>query len=205
MEDREIVTDSSDHVTAATLPNLGGPCHVLCQLSSKSKRISQSTSHAENLAQVSGVLHSQMVAIRFTEIFTQILFNERATTKLLLRIQDEGSYLLPLDVWTDCMDLFSLTTGLKGVPADKSQRLSVLTMREERLAGRLRNYVHMPTAGMIADALTKQGTFAQFMKLLTTGFLRLPPVVLNRQKPVTLRRLASKCEYTEDDLLQING
>ena len=146
-----------------------------------------------------------MVAIRFTEMFTQILFNERATTKLLLHIQDTGSYLLPLDVWTDCMDLFSLSTGLKGVPADKSQRLSVLTMREERLAGRLRNYIHMPTSGMIADALTKQGTFPQFMKLLTTGFLRLPPIVLNRQKPVTLRRLAAKDDYTEDDLLAING
>jgi hypothetical protein len=103
------------------------------------------------------------------------------------------------------MDLFSLTTGLKGVPADKSQRLSVLTMREERLADRLRNYIHMQTAGMLADALTKQGTFAQFMKLLTTGYLRLPPVVLNRQKPVTLRRIAAKDDYTEDDLLQING
>ena len=49
-----------------------------------------------------------------------------------------GQYVVPVDAYTDCLDLLELTTGLKGVPQDRHQRLAILALREKRLAGRIR-------------------------------------------------------------------
>ena len=66
-----------------------------------------------------------------------------------------GQYDVPVDSWTDCLDLLELTTGLKGVPQDRHQRLAMLALREKRLAGRIRLSYWCETEFMLADALTK--------------------------------------------------
>eukprot|EP00959_Pyramimonas_sp_CCMP1952_P399540 8371310-Pyramimonas_sp.AAC.1 len=51
--------------------------------------------------------------------------------------------------------MFELVTGLKGVPQDRQQRLAVMALGEERMTGRVRHTVHIPTDVMLSDALTK--------------------------------------------------
>ena len=53
------------------------------------------------------------------------------------------------------MDLWELDCGLRGTPQDKSQRLGVLSLREERRTLRLRRLFHTRTSWMLADMLTK--------------------------------------------------
>ena len=67
----------------------------------------------------------------------------------------------------DCNDLLELATGERGIPAYKFQRLSVFSIREERLSGRCRLFSHVPTDIMLADALTKLGTFPLFLNLMS--------------------------------------
>ena len=86
-----------------------------------------------------------------------------------MHIQDHGLFLIPVESWTDCLDLYELSCGLRGIPSGKSQRLAVLAIREERLARRLRGFGYIPTFLMLADSLTKAGIFPLFMKFLTTG------------------------------------
>ena len=62
---------------------------------------------------------------------------------------------LPVDAYIDCMDLWDLACGIKGMPQDKSQRLGVLAIREERRTLRLRRLYHIRTRYMLADMLTK--------------------------------------------------
>ena len=105
-----------------------------------------------------------------------------------------------MDHVTDCFDFYELCTGAKGVPADKSQRLSVLSMREERLSGRLRRLYHCPTQLMLADGLTKPGIFPNLMQFLSTGMWLLQ---WTPEKPMRMR--ASKArEFTEQDLVNLD-
>eukprot|EP00959_Pyramimonas_sp_CCMP1952_P109064 2281057-Pyramimonas_sp.AAC.1 len=62
-----------------------------------------------------------------------------------MQMQDEGRAMIPIDIITGCYDLYQLTTGLKGIPVDKTQRLSILALREDRLSGRRRRIYHGPT------------------------------------------------------------
>ena len=82
----------------------------------------------------------------------------------------QGEYTVPVDSWTDCLDLLELTTGLKGVPQDRHQRLAILALREKRVAGRIRLSYWMQTDWMIANALTKHDANCPTMwDLLTKG------------------------------------
>ena len=51
-------------------------------------------------------------------------------------ISDQGQYVIPLDHFTDCRDLWELVTGLKGVRADRIHRLAIKALGDERLTGR---------------------------------------------------------------------
>ena len=117
-----------------------------------------------------------------------------------MELEQLGAYIIPVDHAADCYDFLELVTGLRGVPADKSQRLTVLSAREERVAGRIRHFFHWPTDIMIADALTKVGVFPQMYKLLTSGILSLHAP---SGKPSTCRTLRCTTDYTEEDLINL--
>ena len=189
--------DTLDQVLATQLTGGG---HILAQQSRKARRVSHSTSHGETLAGVGGLALAQMIAIRYTEIFFKFLFHRLPVTHDLLKLELSGHYVFPIDVITDCFDLLELVTGARGIPQDKTQRLAVLSLREERLSGRVRFFMHWPTNVMIADALTKTGKFDQLTDFLHDGVLR---VDLMADKFITVRRLTSKPSYTEDDLVNI--
>eukprot|EP00959_Pyramimonas_sp_CCMP1952_P408365 8558502-Pyramimonas_sp.AAC.1 len=86
-----------------------------------------------------------------------------------IEMSNSGQYVLPIDHLTDCRDMFELVTGLKGVPQDRQQGLAIMAWREERMTGRVRFTMRIPTDVMFSDALTKPGIFLQLMHLLATG------------------------------------
>ena len=92
--------------------------------------------------------------------------------------------------------------GIKGVPSDKNNRLAILSMREERLSGRIRWFIHLPTHNMIMDGLTKPGLFPCLMHLATTGNWQIN---YKRDKGFTMRRVdRTSLEYSEDDLVRLD-
>ena len=95
---------------------------------------------------------------------------------------DAGKLPIPVDAWIDCMDLWELCCGLRGTPQDKSQRLGVLSLREERRAHRLRRLYHVRTKWMLADMLTKSvGVDSRsLLELLTCG-------IWTMQTPIRVR------------------
>ena len=190
----------SDVVDYDSIRRLSGPAHAVGSFSRKSRRISHSTSHAETVVAVACLQLTQLIATRITEFYCEPIFHKVADVKMLLDIQDNGLWLIPVDHVTDCFDFYELCTGAKGVPADKSQRLSVLSMREERLSGRLRRLYHCPTQLMLADGLTKPGIFPNLMQFLSTGMWLLQ---WTPEKPMRMR--ASKArEFTEQDLVNLD-
>ncbi len=83
-------------------------------------------------------------------------------------MQEQNQSIIPVDHVTDCMDLFDLVTNIKGLSNDKAQRLDILALREDRITRRIRNFVHVPTKAILADGLTKDGTFEQLLACVTT-------------------------------------
>ena len=119
-----------------------------------SKRISHSTSHAETLACAALIPMGQLVCMRLAEPELSIKYGKLSPIKLL-KIQDDSHCPVLYDHMVDCMDLWDLACGRKGVPQDKSQRLAVLAIREERRSLRVRRFYHVVTKWMLADILTK--------------------------------------------------
>ena len=106
----------------------------------------QSISHAETLSQLSVTAVAECVAMRYTEFYLQwsqvgvdtrptSLHQGTPTLESLMETDLSGQYAIPVDAYTDRLDLLELTTGLKGVPQDRHQRLAILALREKRLAG----------------------------------------------------------------------
>jgi hypothetical protein len=85
--------------------------------------------------------------------------------------QNTHQVILPIDCVTDCMDVYELICGAKGLSNDTQQRLIILSLREYRGLGILRAVFHAPTTVMLADGLTKVGRFAQLMKYCTSSFM----------------------------------
>ena len=188
-----------DEAACNAYAGLGQP---LVHSARKSKRISNSTSHGETLSAINASALVNLIALRFTELFCLSTFNVQPTNKLLLWIQENNLYILPCDMTTDCMDLFELVCGIKGVPNDKSQRLAIMVLREDRLAGRIRHFAHMPTANMLADGLTKVGVYPRLLHYCITGKWHLSGIA---DKPIRLKRCAPrKTDITEADLLSMN-
>ena len=102
-----------------------------------------------------------------------------------------------MDHVTDCMDFYELVTNMKGLSSDKSQRVAVLAIREDRMVGRIRFIMHWPTKAMVADGLTKAGSFPQMMHLLTTGKLYLP---LDESQFIRIRYRVATSNFTEQDV-----
>ena len=172
----------------------GGHAHILWSHGSKAKRISYSTSHAETLAAISGHEASVLVNVRLSEMLHK---DKRPTLQQLAAIQEIGNPQLPIDDYGDCNDVYQLVTGSKTLPQDKQQRIYVLSLRESRLAGRIRWMSLIPTRSMAADALTKPMISPQMMELLTTGTL----LVQNEDTHhLQMKRLPPKYEIDERDL-----
>jgi hypothetical protein len=199
MMDRNLSV-SKGILSRSCLDSLGGPCHVLAAASNKAKKVAHSTSMGETNCALSVVGNAQMIALRLTELSLDLSRHRHSDNiRHMMDINHNGAYLIPIDHLTDCKDAFELITGLKGIPQDKQQRLPVMALREERMTGRVRLSLHIPTEIMISDALTKAGTFVQLMKLLTTGKLDLTAA----KKDITVRRLRVPDCYTETDLEHI--
>ena len=194
----EVRLDKQGQVDPSDSHHLGGPCHTLLLHSSKSKRISHSTCHAETNAGYKVNQSAQFIALRWTELLRCTNTQHKASD--MMSIFDSSAYEIRIDHCTDCMDFWQLCCGIKGVPSDKNSRLAVLSMREERLSGRIRHFMHFPTEAIIVDGLTKSGLFKLLMEHLTTGRWMLT----NLKKPITIRTVSTpRAEYDERDLLDL--
>ena len=112
-------------------------------------------------------------------------------------VEEHGLFDLATDVVTDCRDLWELETGQKGVPQDRTQRLIIMSLRERRAQGRIRNTIWTDTRDMIANSLTKHVTFdAQLDNLLARGCLKHGYAALRRKSQILT-------EITEGDLLRL--
>ena len=89
----------------------GGRVHALCLLSSKSKRLSYSTSHGETHAAARILPHGDLVALCFTEPGLCTTLCKRMHDGILPRIQH--------DDFIDCIDLWDRRCGHKGNFQDK--------------------------------------------------------------------------------------
>ena len=187
-EDRisKIATDKDDFLIDEMVALLGGKMHILTGSSQKAKRISHSTSHAETLSSAKAIPLSQLIALRLCEpeIVTRRDFKmHRARPMALLEVQESATVPLPVDSFIDCMDLWELACGLKGIPQDKSQILGVLSIREERRCLRLRRLFHIRTKWMAADQLTKTSgqDSKELYRLVSSGFYDIKDKVRVRQ------------------------
>jgi len=183
---------------------LAGYAHVLHFSGKKGQRVSHSTSHAENVAAVGTMQITQLCGIRFTEPFLAIMYGQPITAANYIELDIAGrKSLIPCDQVTDCMDLFELATGNRGLSTDKTQRILVLSIREDRWRGLLRYLMHFPTTAMLADGLTKVSTFPQLLHFCTTGKVRIE---IAPDKCVRIsRRMDSGDSYTEKDLVDLKG
>ena len=99
---------------------------------------------------------------------------------------------------TDCGDLWELVQGTKVMAQDKQHRMYVTSLREDRLIGRIRCWIQVPTQCMLADALTKSMIAPQFVQLLTTGTVQFWNHQEHRIRIGTMQQYFK--EYTEQEL-----
>ncbi len=175
MHDSQKAQTQEEWILGKEASYLGGHGHPLFFGGKKATRVSHSTSHSEALSFSGTTQIAQLVAQRMTEPFAKdILRIDILKPSHLIELQNSARTIIPVDHITDCMDVFELVTGHKGIPADKTQRIIIMSLREDRLKRHIRTLYHYPTVAMLADALTKQGFFPQFLCYCTTGFVRLP-------------------------------
>lgn len=144
----------------------GGVMHVLHSHGAKAKRVPYSTSHSETLAMVNGIESTTLVSTRLSELMH---FSPSPTLANLVSLQENGNPVLPADYYSDCADLWELSTGQRTLPQDESQRLYILGIRETRISGRMRLMTLVPTQSMVADALIKPMVSRQPLGLLSCG------------------------------------
>ena len=142
--------------------------HILTHSGKKSKRVAQSTSHAESLSHLGICFEAELICMRITEMCSPRPLSLHA----MMEIDDEGAYDIALDLVTDCNDLFELATGQKGIPQDKSQRLVIAAIRQRRLMMKVRATIKVTDHDMAANPLTKPISKQHvFDCLLDDGFL----------------------------------
>ena len=149
-------TEKGDWQVEREVARQSGRFHNLCSTSGKASRVSYSTSHAETNAAAKTIPLGHMVSLRYTEPEFAIKLRRRPLAIDYLKAE-QGRELctLPHDHFVDCMDLWELACGYRGIPQDKGQRLGVLVIREERRSLRHRRLYHVTTHYMLADLLTK--------------------------------------------------
>ena len=145
---------------------------------------------------VNGMESTTLIMIRLSEMMHPKI---KVNLQDLISIQESGNPRLPCDHYTDCRDLWELSTGQKTLPQDKTQRLYILGVREARITGRIRMVVLVPTQSMLADALTKPMLSPGLLHTLTTGVF---DVFGMPEQPVLARVLPSLNEYDEQTLLE---
>ena len=167
--------DKNDFISGTAVQNLGGKCHLMFASGSKSRRVSHSTSVAETLAAARGISMGQLLAVRYTEFDILRRSNSPVTPLMLLQLQDSAQIPMPVDMIIDCMDCWELCCGYRGIPQDKSVRLAILALREERRTHRLRRLFHCRTKWMLADMLTKSlnADSVSLKQLVTCGHWRI--------------------------------
>eukprot|EP00959_Pyramimonas_sp_CCMP1952_P451462 9452335-Pyramimonas_sp.AAC.1 len=139
--------------------------------------------------------------MRFTELLRSTQYHHRPRD--VLAYFDSCEMDIVTDHYTDCRDVWQLRCGTKGMPSDKNSRLSILSIREERLTGRIRHFMHCPTHNMKSDALTRTGIFPQIMRLFSTGTRHNNSI---HGKQFVARKVDyKKSEYTERDLLRLEA
>ena len=77
---------------------------------------------------------AQLVALRLTEVLDkgiQLPLKSQSPLDDLIAIQEAGAWVLPIDHYTDCNDLFQLVVGKRGTPQDRFQRLYILSLRRQ--------------------------------------------------------------------------
>ena len=171
----------------------GGYGHTLYFTARKAARVSHSTSRAETNACVGGLQVAQLISSRMTELFSVQITGAPARPHKLLELEQNNVMIIPCDAVTDCMDLFELITGARGLTTDKTQRISVMSLREDRLTGRFRRITHVPTTSMLADGMTKLGVFPQLLLKCTTGLWRL---IVQENKYIRVKPSVIKPDYS---------
>ena len=95
---------------------LGGDGHVLFFSARRASRISHSTSHAETLSAIGCTQVAHLISGRLSEIFlAPRLLGRSPSIRDLLWMQAANCQEVPVDHCSDCMDLFELITGSKGL------------------------------------------------------------------------------------------
>ena len=194
---RDDVNLAQEHIVCSddfVYSRLSGAAQLLHAQSTKAKRVSYSTSHGETLAGINGLECATLVSARLSEV----TFGCKPTLKQLLAVQESGSQFFPVDCHTDCRDFFELSTGVRTLPQDKSQRLYIMSHREARAAGRIRWMILTPTSCMTADALTKVMVSECLMSYLTSGIVRF----WNAGHSLEMKRLPAGPEASEDMLIE---
>lgn len=186
-------------------PLLGGPSHPMHANSKTAKRIGVSTSKKETVCAVGAKEIAQLIAMRYTEVlgagYTLPLYRT-PTVEELIHVQENCLFCFAIDDMTDCADSWALMTGQKGVPQDRHQRLYVLSLREDRMIGKIRHAMLTPTEIMAADPLTKRMVSLILMNLITSGYLIIR---VTSKEPVRIRTRTKSLTYTEQDLLDLDG
>ena len=203
-EDRDIPTfPKSPEVPPEFYHLVGGAGHVMTSLANKSKRISYSASHGETNAMCRAKQFAQLVSLRFAEVLQAgicLPLRSRCTLGQLIVVQEQNLMPFPCDQYTDCGGLWELVTGVKGVPQDKSQRLYIMSIREDRVNGRIRRFFLIPTNIMFADSLTKHMICKIFMDFCCSGIWRTS---LADKKIKVRGRIRLNDDLTEDDLVNL--
>ena len=165
---------TQEWLSATQATNLGGMGHPLFHSGKKATRVSHSTSHAEALSAIGTTQVAQLISNRMSEPFAATILNKLTiSARDLMIIQLNGYVQVPVDHVTDCMDLYELVCGVRGLSADKNQRLIITSLREDRAKSLIRRFQHWPTSIMLADGLTKGGFFQQLSEFVTTGKLSI--------------------------------
>ena len=177
---------------------------VLAYVSHKAKRVSSSTSTAETLMANFGKELVQLVGLRLTEIFghgIQTPFKVATPLHILIELQENAAFALPIDHFTDCRDVFELVIGQKGVPQDRYQRVYVMSLREDRIKQAIRRFFWIPTTAMLADCLTKSMISALIYDLLHFGFWQFDNRGLD---PLCAMELQQATQIDETDIVRIS-
>ena len=127
----------------------------------------------------------QAEQIRIGQLVSSNLFSAASDNKIKLETSGTGEVFASEMIMSfiDCIDLWELACGLRGAPQDKSQRLGVLAIREERRTLRLRRFFHVRTHWMLADWLTKHTGYVSkcMFEMLSCGHWTIESFVRVRQ------------------------
>jgi hypothetical protein len=145
-----------------------------------------------------------MIAMRLTELSCPLVSTSgilrQPTFDELLELESDGQYDLSIDTFTDCMDLYQLATGVKGVPQDRTQRLLIMSLREKLMTRKLRHFAWLNTHDMCANNLTKPDIKDQSLNnLMDFGRWITADVAL-----VRVANAVKRTDFNETDLLTMD-